>query len=101
MPGYCQKAGHRFHHPAPTKQQHQPYPHIVCTYGAKQQYREAKDESPLLNKADKTFVQEVIGVFLYYARAVVCTMLPDLGSLATQQAASTQNTLSKIKLFLN
>ena len=59
MPGYCQKAGHYFHHPAPTKQQHQPYPHAACTYGAKQQFAETENNSPLLNKTDKTFIQDV------------------------------------------
>eukprot|EP00804_Cyclotella_cryptica_P014004 CCRYP_002480-RA/>CCRYP_002480-RA protein AED:0.39 eAED:0.39 QI:0/0/0/1/0/0/2/0/237 len=101
MPGYCKKAGHRFHHPAPTKPQRQPYPHTVRTYGAKQQFVKTKDLSTLLNKSDKTFVQEVIGVFLYYARAVDCTMLPALGSLATQQFAPTQNTLLKIHQSLD
>ncbi|KAL7486705.1 hypothetical protein ACHAW6_012314 [Cyclotella cf. meneghiniana] len=54
MTGSCQKTGHCFHHPPPTKQQHQPYPHMAHTYGAKQQYTKAEDDSPLLNKADKT-----------------------------------------------
>eukprot|EP00804_Cyclotella_cryptica_P026849 CCRYP_019899-RA/>CCRYP_019899-RA protein AED:0.06 eAED:0.06 QI:0/-1/0/1/-1/1/1/0/309 len=101
MPGYCKKAGHHFHHPVPTKPQHQPYPHTSRTYGTKQQYANTEDNTTLLSKSDKTFVQEVIGVFLYYARAVNCTMLPALGSLATQQAAPTQNTLLKIQQFLD
>ncbi|KAL7475769.1 hypothetical protein ACHAW6_001673 [Cyclotella cf. meneghiniana] len=87
MPGYCQKAGQRFRHSTPTKQQHQPYPHTACIYGAKQQFAKTEDTSPPLSKTEKTFVQEVIGVILYYTRAVDCTMLPALGSLATQQAA--------------
>ena len=57
------------------------------TYGAKQQYALEEDQSPTLSKEDKTFIQEVIGVFLYYAIAVDCTMLAALGSLATQQPA--------------
>jgi len=101
MPGYCKKAGYRFHHPVPIKPQHQPYPHTVRTYGAKQQFVDSEDTSALLSKSDKTYVQEVIGVFLYYARAVDCTMLPALGSLATQQSAPTQNTLMKIHQFLD
>jgi hypothetical protein len=92
MPGYCQKAGQHFHCPAPTIQQHQPYPHTTRTYGTKQQFAEAEDNSPLLNKTDKTFEQEVIGVCLYYMRAVDCTMLTALRSLATQQSTPTQNT---------
>ena len=54
-----------------------------------------------LNKQDKTFVQEVIGVLLYYARAVDCTMLPALGSLATQQANPMQHTLAKVHQLLD
>eukprot|EP00804_Cyclotella_cryptica_P016746 CCRYP_002051-RA/>CCRYP_002051-RA protein AED:0.35 eAED:0.35 QI:0/0/0/0.66/1/1/3/0/318 len=37
MPGYCEKAGQRFHHPKPTKPQHQPYLSAPRTYGSKQQ----------------------------------------------------------------
>eukprot|EP00804_Cyclotella_cryptica_P019220 CCRYP_006117-RA/>CCRYP_006117-RA protein AED:0.10 eAED:0.09 QI:0/0/0/1/0/0/4/0/1232 len=96
----CQD-GHHFHHPVPIKPQHQPYPHTPRTYGAKQQFVDTADDSALLSNTDKTFVQEVIGVFLYYARAVDCTMLPALGSLATQQSAPTQNTMSKIHQFLD
>eukprot|EP00804_Cyclotella_cryptica_P026336 CCRYP_007671-RA/>CCRYP_007671-RA protein AED:0.18 eAED:0.21 QI:0/0/0/1/0/0.33/3/0/1086 len=101
MPGYCKKAGHCFHHPVPIKPQHQPYPHTPRTHGAKQQFVDTADDSALLSNTDKTFVQEVIGVFLYYARAVDCTMLPALGSLATQQSAPTQNTMSKVHQFLD
>eukprot|EP00804_Cyclotella_cryptica_P000450 CCRYP_019933-RA/>CCRYP_019933-RA protein AED:0.03 eAED:0.04 QI:0/0/0/1/0.4/0.16/6/0/1642 len=101
MPGYCKKAGHRFHHPVPIKPQHQPYPHTPRTYRAKQQFVDTADDSALLSNTDKTFIQEVIGVFLYYARAVDCTMLPALGSLATQQSAPTQNTMSKVHQFLD
>jgi hypothetical protein len=84
MPGYCKKAGHRFCHPVPIKPQHPPYPHTTGTYGAKQQFVETTDNSALLSYTNKTFIQEVIGVFLYYTCAVDCTMLPALGSLATE-----------------
>eukprot|EP00804_Cyclotella_cryptica_P019922 CCRYP_007838-RA/>CCRYP_007838-RA protein AED:0.39 eAED:0.39 QI:0/-1/0/1/-1/1/1/0/111 len=54
----------------------------VPHYGAKQQFVETEDNSALLSKPNKTCVQEVIGVFLYDARAMDCIMLPALGSLA-------------------
>eukprot|EP00804_Cyclotella_cryptica_P028793 CCRYP_020143-RC/>CCRYP_020143-RC protein AED:0.42 eAED:0.37 QI:0/-1/0/1/-1/1/1/0/313 len=101
MPGYCQKARQWFRHNIPTKPQHQPYPHTPRTYGAMQQYVDDPDLSTPLNKQDTTFVQEVIGVFLYYARAVDCTMLTALSSLATQQANPTQTTLQHIHHFLD
>eukprot|EP00804_Cyclotella_cryptica_P027940 CCRYP_003829-RA/>CCRYP_003829-RA protein AED:0.45 eAED:0.45 QI:0/0/0/1/0/0/2/0/234 len=53
------------------------------------------DTSPALGKQQKTFVQEVIGVFLYHARALDCTMLTALGSVATQQANPTTTTLDR------
>eukprot|EP00804_Cyclotella_cryptica_P025200 CCRYP_010319-RE/>CCRYP_010319-RE protein AED:0.37 eAED:0.32 QI:0/-1/0/1/-1/0/1/0/410 len=101
MPGYCEKAGQRFHHPKPTKPQHHPYPSAPCTYGSKQQLCATADTSPAMGKQQKTFVQEVIGVFLYYARAVDCTMLTALGTLATQQANPTMTTLDRVYQFLD
>eukprot|EP00804_Cyclotella_cryptica_P030798 CCRYP_015061-RA/>CCRYP_015061-RA protein AED:0.43 eAED:0.43 QI:0/-1/0/1/-1/0/1/0/149 len=91
---------HRFHHVTPPKRQDQPYPHTAPTYGAAQQYTHPPDTSPPLSKPDALFIKEVIGVFLYYARAVDCTMLPALGSLAAQQANPTQLTLSSSNTFL-
>ncbi len=81
--------------------QHQPYPHVKPTYGATCQYAEAHDTSDPLSKEEKTYVQEVIGTFLYYARCVDALMLPALGTLATQQAIPTKNTMKKIKQFLD
>ena len=80
MPGYCEKAGQRFQHSKPNKPQHQPYPSAPRTYGNKAQMCANADTSPALSKQQKTFVQEVIGVFLYNAWAVDCTMLTTLGS---------------------
>ena len=77
----------RFHHARPRKAQDQPHAHLKTIYGAKKQYAPDDDDSPLLSKADKKFVQEVTGTFLYYARAVDLTMLTALGSIATQQSA--------------
>jgi hypothetical protein len=56
--------------------------------------------SPPLNQ-DKTFVQQVIGVLLYYAQAVDYAMLPVFGLLATQQANPMRHTLAKVCQLLN
>ena len=101
MPGYCENARQRFKHDMPKKRQDQPYPHLEQKYGAKQQYVEDDDTSLALSKTEKTHVQEVIGVYLYYARAVDCTMLTALGSLATEQANPTQDTMKKVNQFLD
>ena len=59
------------------------------------------DESPLLDKNDKRFVQEVTGTFLFYARAVDATMLTALSSLASEQCSPTERTMEKVKQFLD
>eukprot|EP00956_Cyclotella_meneghiniana_P045361 scaffold364543_cov146-Cyclotella_meneghiniana.AAC.1 len=101
MPGYVVKALARFQHRPPGKPQHQPYPHQPIVYGAKTQTSQPLDESPLLNKEKKKFVQEVTGVFLYYARAVDSTMLVALSAIAAEQGAPTENTLKKVNQFLD
>ena len=97
MPDYCQKACQLFQHENPKKPQHQPYPHLKPTYGAKKQFSQPEDKPPLLNADDKIYIQEVVGVFLYYTREVDCTMLAALRSLAAQQANPTEYTMKKIK----
>jgi len=55
----------------------------------------------MLNAADHKCIQEVIGVLLYYACAVDPTMLVALGTLASQQANSTQATMQTLTHLLN
>ena len=101
MPGYVDKALIRFNHPRPSKPQHQPHPHLPIVYGAKKQTSQPEDTSPKLNKEQTKFVQEVTGVFLYYARAVDSTMLVALSAIAAEQGNPTENTLAKVKQFLD
>jgi hypothetical protein len=101
MLDYVPEALIRFQHAPPTKPQHQPYPHIKPMYSATKQYAETIITSPPLSKEDKKYVQEVVSMFLYYARCVDSTMLTALGSIATQQANPTKNTMIKVKQFLD
>ena len=98
---YVQDSLKRFHHEHPQKPQDQPHPHAKPTYGAKVQYATGEDESPAVSPAEKKIIQEVTGTFLYYSRAIDATMLPDIGSIATQQASPTENTMKKVKHFLD
>ena len=89
MLSYVQDSLTRFRHAHHQKLQDQPYPNAKPTYGAKAQYATDTDSSPLLSPSQKKFVQEVTGTFLYYAQAIETTMLPALGTIATQQSAPT------------
>ena len=59
------------------------------------------DLSKLMTKTQTQFLQQVTGKFLYYARAVDCTMFHALNDLATQTHSGTQKTMKAVKHFLN
>ena len=101
MPGYIDKALLRFAHTPPSKPQHQPHPSADKKYGETVQYAKALDDSPLLPPDGKTYIQQVLGVLMYYGRAVDATLLVALSSIASAQAAPTELTSSLIKQLLD
>ena len=101
MPGYVEKALARFGHQVPTRPQNQPHKHTIPTYGATVQYAKDEDTSRTLSKDEKKYIQQVLGTFLYYGRAVDSTMLTALSSIASAQAEPTEDTLINIKIFLD
>ena len=101
MLSYVQDALTRFCHAHPRKLQDQPYTHANPTYGAKAKYATNIDYSPLLSPSQNKFVQEVTETFLYCAQSIDASMLPALGTIATQQSAPTENTMHKVNQFLD
>jgi hypothetical protein len=93
MPKYVEHALVQFNHPVPPKPQHQPHQHTIPMYGATVQYAKLEDISCRLSPAEKKFIQEVIGVFLYYGRTVDSTMLTALSAIASAQAKPTEETM--------
>ena len=100
MPGYLSEALGRFKHICSKKREDQPYVHVVPNYGAKVQYAADADTSRLATKDEKTFIQQVVGTFLYYGRAVDGTMLTALSAIASEQASPTVTTLKKAQKFM-
>ncbi len=68
------------------------------TYGKDTQALTPTDDSPLLDNASKKRIKQVVGSSLYYARAVDSTIL---SNIATQQAATTENTKKQVNQFLD
>jgi hypothetical protein len=101
MPGYVQAALTKFKHQKPKRQEHQPHQHNIPQYGATIQYTADKDTSPPLSKDEVTTHQQIVGTFLFYARAVDPTMLVTLSTLAAQQACATQATKKARLKFLD
>ena len=101
MPGYVEKALLRFTHQAPDKPEHAPHPWIAPVYGASIQYAEPADTSPALPKTGITKLQQIIGTFFFYGRAVDNTMLVSLGTLAAAQTQGTEKTMDATKQLLD
>jgi hypothetical protein len=70
-------------------------------YGQKRQMANEPDSTPLLSQADKTFVQQVVGVFLYYGRALDLIILTALNSIAETQAPPTAPTMQQCTQLLD
>jgi hypothetical protein len=101
MPGYVAKALQRFEHSAPTRSVDSPSPWTAPVYGAKQQMATPIDTGALISEKERTRIQQIVGTFLYYARAVDCTMLHALSLLASAQAAGTAETMKALIHLLN
>ena len=95
MPGYVSEALNRFKHIWSGKPEDQPYAHVVPNYGAKVQYAPDSNTSRLATKEEKTFIQQVVGTFLYFGRAVDGTVLTALSAIGSEQASPTENTMRK------
>jgi hypothetical protein len=101
MPGYVKKALQRFEHPTPTHHQSSPHPYTPPQYGAKVQYAQSAEPSTLTAE-QKKFAQQVIGVFLFYGRAIDSTMLAAIGSIACALSTATWTDLhQRITQFLD
>ena len=59
------------------------------------------DSSELLDKKVIKFIQTVVGIFLYYARALDPTLLRALNDISRIQERPTKDTLAKAKWFLD
>jgi hypothetical protein len=101
MPTYVAKQLLGYEHPHPTKPQHCPYNPNPINYGQDNQATDPFDTSPKLNEANKKRIQQLVGSFLYYARAVNPTILMGLSAIASQQALPNEDMRNCINQFLD
>eukprot|EP00978_Attheya_sp_CCMP212_P028927 scaffold101117_cov42-Attheya_sp.AAC.1 len=83
MPGYVEAALHKFQHADPSRPQDSPYPWVAPRFGENSQEMPIPQTYPLLAQPQQNQLQQIVGTFLYYARAVNNTMLMALNSLAS------------------
>ena len=101
MPGYVQQALHKFHHPPPNKPQDSPYPATVKQYGVQVQLTDPIDTSARLPAHEIKRLQQIIGTFLFYSRAINPTLLTALSKLSSAQATATKATRRTCQQFLD
>jgi hypothetical protein len=97
----CYETTVKYGHVAPTKSQHSLYLPNIIQYGKDNQAPTLSNDSSLLDKAGKKRIQQIVGSFLYYARAVDPTIVMALSDLSSQQSAPTKNTMKQVNQFLD
>jgi hypothetical protein len=102
MPGYVEDALHNFQHAKPARPCNAPSSWVPPSYGTTApQLTKPIDHTELMTPEQTKTLQQVVGKFLYYARAVDPTMLHILSTLASAQTTGTQATIEIMTHFLN
>jgi hypothetical protein len=102
MPNYVHTALMKFQHKQNSRPCHAPHKWTRPAYGKQTQYAPPPDDTDLLKtKQEIRRIQAIVGTFLYYARAIDCTMLPALNQISTQQSKPTQQTNEDANMLLD
>ena len=101
MPGYIERALHKFQHPKPARPEHSPHAWTAPVYGAKTQFAAPPDDSPPLDKAGTHRIQQAVGTALYYSRAVDPTALVAIGTISAEQSMATEATQDQVARLLD
>jgi hypothetical protein len=99
MPGYVAKAMKRFGHDS-SRGSEVPIKYTPPNYGKHTQMTQ-EDGSPKLSPGEATRIQEIVGVFQYYARVIDSTMLCATTKLASAQANPTKDTQAAADMLLD
>ena len=70
-------------------------------YGKKLDIIITEPKGEKLDKEGKKYIQQVVGSFLYYARAVDMTILQALSEIASEQANPTKRTMKRTHQLLD
>ena len=101
MPKYVQKNLIKYKHEKPKRPQHCSYKPAPRRYAKAASEVVGKENSPAVNDADKKYIKQVLGSFLYYVHAVDLTILQALNAITAEQAHLTERALQHVKQFLD
>ena len=101
MPGYVEQALQKFNYAVTGIPNTTDAPHLYkATKKLGLSMTHPQDNSTKLSPREIKHVQQIVGTFLFYARAVDPTMLTALSTIATEQSQGTQTTKDKAEHFL-
>ena len=100
VPDYVRKALHKYQHNKPDKPQHAPANAAPIQYGAKVQLTE-HDTSSKISAERIRHIQDVVGTFAWYSRAVDPTMAATMSSIASRQSKGTEKLEEEVRQFLD
>ena len=101
MPNYVRKKLIEYGYKPSNRRQYSPYQPEPIVYGKNSDKIPKDKKYAFLSLKDKRFVQQVLGSFLYYARAIDITILQALSAIATDQAMPTERTLQRVHQLLD
>ena len=78
-----------------------PHKHRKLIYGIKQQYAHVEGSSPSLNEKGVQEVQSIVGVLLFYGRAVDNKLLVAINAIGSQQAHAIEETNKAVATLLD
>ena len=98
MPGYIEAILNRFHHPCPIKPELVPHRYASRSFSATNaQAPIPDDDTARLDISGVLRMQHVVGIILYYSRAINSPLLPALTEIGSDQAKSTEEILDTKK----
>ena len=100
MPGYALKQIKKYKHKI-KQRRHTPLQPLPRKYGKAAQEPTPEDKSKPLGPKDKKLIEQVVGSFLFYGRAVDPIILHSLNTIANEQHQPTEDTMTKVENFLD
>ena len=101
MPNYIHKKLIEYEHKPPKRPQNCPYAPPPVRYGKDSQLVTLEKESPPATEKEKTYIQKVLGSFLYHARATDMTILHALSAIASEQTKPPKRTVERVHQLLD
>ena len=101
MPNYAKKKLTKYEYKSPNCLQYCQYESNRVIDGNNSDSIVHESKSPLLDKHEKKYVQQVLGSFLYYMCAIGMTILHALSVIASEQANPRERTLKRVHQLLH